>query len=88
VVLVFVGIDFLSLLTASIASRFFKEEQGAEHAELMEPRQRIEADIAELKLERDVLHRSCALARGGLAAHFADLAPLITLAERCCRGRR
>jgi DNA-binding MarR family transcriptional regulator len=32
-------------------------------------------------LERDVLHRSRALARGGLAALFADLAPLITLAE-------
>jgi hypothetical protein len=32
-------------------------------------------------LERDVLYRSRALARGGLAALFADLAPLITLAE-------
>jgi DNA-binding HxlR family transcriptional regulator len=32
-------------------------------------------------LERDVLHRSRSLARGGLAALFADLAPLITLAE-------
>jgi DNA-binding MarR family transcriptional regulator len=32
-------------------------------------------------LERDVLHRSRSLARGGLAALFSDLAPLITLAE-------
>jgi DNA-binding transcriptional ArsR family regulator len=32
-------------------------------------------------LERDVLHRSRSLARGGLTALFDDLAPLITLAE-------
>jgi DNA-binding transcriptional ArsR family regulator len=32
-------------------------------------------------LERDVLYRSRALARGGLAALFGGLAPLITLAE-------
>jgi DNA-binding transcriptional ArsR family regulator len=32
-------------------------------------------------LERDILHRSRSLARGGPAALFADLAPLITLAE-------
>jgi DNA-binding transcriptional ArsR family regulator len=32
-------------------------------------------------LERDVLHRSRSLARGGLTALFSDLAPLITLAE-------
>jgi DNA-binding transcriptional ArsR family regulator len=32
-------------------------------------------------LERDVLHRSRSLAAGGLAALFADLAPLVTLAE-------
>src|SRR5262249_26882116 len=31
-------------------------------------------------LERDVLHRSRSLARGGLTALFDDLAPLITLA--------
>jgi DNA-binding MarR family transcriptional regulator len=41
-------------------------------------------------LERDVLYRSRALARGGLAALFRDLAPLITLAEPelrvQCRG--
>jgi len=32
-------------------------------------------------LERDVLHRSRSLARGGLTALFDDMAPLITLAE-------
>jgi DNA-binding transcriptional ArsR family regulator len=32
-------------------------------------------------LERDVLYRSRSLAAGGLAALFADLAPLVTLAE-------
>jgi hypothetical protein len=32
-------------------------------------------------LERDVLYRARSLARGGLTALFADLAPLITLAE-------
>ena len=30
--LMFLGIGFLSLLTASIASRFVKEERGEEHA--------------------------------------------------------
>lgn len=33
-------------------------------------------------LERDVLHRSRLLARGGLASLFADLEPLVTLRER------
>lgn len=32
-------------------------------------------------LERDILHRSQSLARGGLAGLFGDLAPLITLVE-------
>jgi hypothetical protein len=42
----FVGIGFLSLLTASIASRFVKEERGEEVLEVL---QRIEADVAELR---------------------------------------
>jgi DNA-binding transcriptional ArsR family regulator len=33
-------------------------------------------------LERDILHRSRALARGGLTALFADMSPLITVDER------
>ena len=40
-VLMFVGIGFLSLLTASIASRFVKEERGAEHIEVMQVLERI-----------------------------------------------
>ena len=47
--LMFVGIGFLSLLTAAVASRFVKEERGDEHTEVMETLRRIEADVAELK---------------------------------------
>jgi voltage-gated potassium channel len=49
IVLMFTGIGFLSLLTAAVASRFVKQERGAEHAELIEALQRIEAEVAELK---------------------------------------
>jgi len=48
-VLMFVGIGFLSLLTAAVASRFVKQERGDEHEELMETLRRIEADVADLK---------------------------------------
>ncbi len=48
-VLMFVGIAFLSLLTAAIASRFVQEERSEEHDELMETLRRIEADVADLK---------------------------------------
>jgi voltage-gated potassium channel len=48
-VLMFVGIGFLSLLTAAFASRFVKQERSEEHHELMETLRRIEADVAELK---------------------------------------
>jgi voltage-gated potassium channel len=48
-VLMFVGIGFLSLLTAAVASRFVKEERGAEHSELMDALQRLEADVREIK---------------------------------------
>ena len=44
-VLMFVGIGFLSLLTAAVASRFVKEERSDEHDELMERLGRIEADL-------------------------------------------
>jgi hypothetical protein len=56
VVLMFVGIGFLSLLTASIASRFVKQERGEEREEaeqqrneMMETLRLIQADVAELK---------------------------------------
>jgi hypothetical protein len=45
----FVGIGFLSLLTAAIASRFVKQERGEEHVEVMEALRQIQADVAELK---------------------------------------
>jgi voltage-gated potassium channel len=48
-VLMFVGIGFLSLLTAAIASRFVKQERGDEHDEVMETLRQIQADVAELK---------------------------------------
>jgi hypothetical protein len=47
--LMFVGIAFLSLLTAAVASRFVKQERSDEHEEMMEKLRRIEADVAELK---------------------------------------
>ena len=47
--LMFVGISFLSLLTAAIASRFVKDDRSEEHQQLVEMLLRIEADVAELK---------------------------------------
>ena len=47
-VLMFVGIGFLSLLTAAVASRFVKQERGDEHDEVMETLRQIQADVAEL----------------------------------------
>jgi voltage-gated potassium channel len=52
IVLMFVGIGFLSLLTASIASRFVKQETGEEHVEIIEALQQLQADVAELKRAR------------------------------------
>jgi voltage-gated potassium channel len=49
IVLMFVGIGFLSLLTASIASKFVKEERSDERDQMMEALHRIEDDLAELK---------------------------------------
>jgi hypothetical protein len=45
----FVGIGFLSLLTASIASRFVREERTDEHALVMKTLRQLQADVAELK---------------------------------------
>ena len=44
-----VGISFLSLLTAVVASRFVKQERGGRARGTMETLRRIEADVAELK---------------------------------------
>jgi len=48
-VLMFVGIGFLSLLTAAVAYRFVKQERGDEHDEVMETLRQIQADVADLK---------------------------------------
>jgi hypothetical protein len=47
--LMFVGIGFVSLFTAAVASRFVKQERGEEHDEVMETLRQIQADVAELK---------------------------------------
>jgi voltage-gated potassium channel len=49
--LMFVGISFLSLLTAAIASRFVRQERGAEHEALMATLRQIQVELAELKLQ-------------------------------------
>jgi len=49
IALMFVGIGFLSLLTASIASRFVRDDRGNEHVETLEALRRIEAELDELK---------------------------------------
>lgn len=56
IVLMFVGISFLSLLTAAIASKFVKQERSEEREEaeqqrqeMMETLHQIQADVAELK---------------------------------------
>ena len=54
IALMFIGISFLSLLTAAIASRFVKDDRSEEHQQLVEMLRRIEADVAELK----ATHRS------------------------------
>jgi voltage-gated potassium channel len=45
---VFVGIGFLAVLTATIASKFVKDERGSETQEILAALRRIEADVARL----------------------------------------
>jgi voltage-gated potassium channel len=47
--LMFVGIGFLSLLTAAVASRFVRQDTEAEQSELIERLDRIEADVHEIR---------------------------------------
>jgi hypothetical protein len=47
--LMLVGIGFLAILTAAIASRFVKQERGEEHLEIMDALRQLQADVAELK---------------------------------------
>jgi voltage-gated potassium channel len=48
-VVVFVGIGFLSVLTASIASVFVKSDRGSEYQELSDALGRIERELSELR---------------------------------------
>ena len=48
-VVMFVGIGFLSVLTASIASLFVKSDRGSEQQELTDALKRIELELADLK---------------------------------------
>jgi voltage-gated potassium channel len=48
-VVMFVGIGFLAVLTAAIASRFVKTERGAETEDILAALTRIEAELAELR---------------------------------------
>jgi voltage-gated potassium channel len=48
-VLMFVGIGFLSLLTAAVASRFVRQDTGDELSEVIQSLERLEADLREIK---------------------------------------
>jgi voltage-gated potassium channel len=52
--LMLVGVGFLAVLTATIASRFVKEDRGAETASITESLVRIEAEIAALNARLDL----------------------------------
>jgi len=52
-VLMFTGIGFLAVLTATVASRFVKEERRDETSEITDALARIEAEIAALKARLD-----------------------------------
>jgi len=49
-----VGVGFLAVLTATIASRFVTEDRSAETTAITEALRRIEADIATLKTQLDL----------------------------------
>ena len=49
VALMLVGIGFLAVLTATIASRFVKQDREDETAEILKVLRRLEVDVAELK---------------------------------------
>jgi len=49
IALMLVGIGFISVLTATVASIFVKSDRREETSEILETLQRLEADIAELK---------------------------------------
>jgi voltage-gated potassium channel len=53
IVLMFVGIGFLAVLTATIASRFVSEDRGSETTAITDALTRIEAEVAALKAQLD-----------------------------------
>lgn len=54
IVVMLLGIGFLSVLTATVASQFIKNDTGSE--EVIETLRRIEADVAELKRLAEASH--------------------------------
>jgi voltage-gated potassium channel len=53
IVLMFVGIGFLAVLTATIASRFVSEDRGSETTAITDALTRIAAEVAALKAQLD-----------------------------------
>ena len=51
IVVMLVGIGFLSVLTATIASHFVKTERSSETEEIIETLNRIEGELTELRAE-------------------------------------
>jgi voltage-gated potassium channel len=51
-VVMFVGIGFLSVLTATVASKFVKDDRGEETHAILNALRRIEQDLAELRADR------------------------------------
>jgi len=49
IVLMFTGIGFLAVLTATISSRFVKADRQDESSEILDALRRLEADVADLK---------------------------------------
>ena len=54
IVLMLTGIGFLAVLTATVSSRFVKQERSEETTTITDALARIEADIAALKARLDV----------------------------------
>lgn len=51
IVLMLVGIGFLAVLTATVASHFVKVDSADESGEILETLKRLEADVAEMKAQ-------------------------------------
>jgi voltage-gated potassium channel len=51
-VLMFAGIGFLAVLTATVSSRFVKSDRAEETSEILEMLRQLKADVAELKTDR------------------------------------